>query len=46
MKFWNVIGLYLNPPEHAVVLCCDGKCQIQALQRSQPVCLWAKDVPH
>ena len=35
-KFWAVIGLYLNPPEQAVVLCCDEKCQIQALQRSQP----------
>lgn len=35
-KFWDVIGLYLNPPERAVVLCCDEKCQIQALQRSQP----------
>jgi hypothetical protein len=36
VKFWDVIGLYLNPPEQAVVLCCDEKCQIQALQRSQP----------
>jgi transposase len=35
-KFWDVIGLYLNPPEHALVLCCDEKPQIQALQRSQP----------
>jgi len=35
-KFLDVIGLYLNPPERAVVLCCDEKCQIQALQRSQP----------
>ena len=35
-KFWDVIGLYLNPPERAVVLCCDEKSQIQALQRSQP----------
>jgi Homeodomain-like domain len=35
-KFWDVIGLYLNPPEKAVVLCCDEKSQIQALQRSQP----------
>jgi transposase len=35
-KFWDVIGLYLNPPEQAVVLCCDEKSQIQALQRSQP----------
>jgi transposase len=35
-KFWDVIGLYLNPPERALVLCCDEKTQIQALQRSQP----------
>jgi len=35
-KFWDVIGLYLNAPEQAVVLCCDEKSQIQALQRSQP----------
>ena len=35
-KFWDVIGLYLNPPEQAAVLCGDEKCQIQALQRSQP----------
>jgi hypothetical protein len=31
-----VVGLYLNPPEHAVVLSCDEKSQIQALDRSQP----------
>ncbi len=24
-KFWDVIGLYLDPPERALVLCCDGK---------------------
>jgi transposase len=35
-KFWDVLGLYLNPPEQALVLCCDEKPQIQALQRSQP----------
>jgi transposase len=32
----DVIGLYLSPPERALVLCCDEKSQIQALQRSQP----------
>ena len=32
----GVIGLYLNPPEHALVLCCDEKSQIQALDRTQP----------
>ena len=35
-KFWDVVGLYLDPPEKAVVLCCDEKTQIQALERSQP----------
>jgi transposase/transposase-like protein len=35
-KFWDVIGLYLAPPDHALVLCCDEKSQIQALQRTQP----------
>jgi hypothetical protein len=28
-KFWDVIGLYLNPPEKALVLCCDEKSQCQ-----------------
>lgn len=35
-KFWDVVGLYLQPPEKAVVLCCDEKSQCQALERSQP----------
>lgn len=35
-KFWDVVGLYLNPPERAVVLCCDEKSQCQALERTQP----------
>lgn len=35
-KFWDVIGLYLDPPEKALVLCCDEKSQCQALERSQP----------
>lgn len=35
-KLENIIGLYLNPPEHALVLCCDEKSQIQALDRTQP----------
>lgn len=34
-KFWDVIGLYLNPPEKAIVLCCDEKSQCQALERTQ-----------
>jgi len=32
----TVVGLYLNPPEHAIVLCVDEKSQIQALDRTQP----------
>ena len=31
------MGLYLNPPDHAVVLAVDEKSQIQALSRTQPV---------
>ena len=36
-KVVDVIGLYHNPPERAVVLCVDEKSQVQALDRSQPV---------
>jgi len=35
-KFWDIIGLYLEPPTRAVVLCCDEKSQCQALERTQP----------
>lgn len=35
-KLEDVVGLYLNAPEHAVVLCCDEKSQVQALDRTQP----------
>jgi len=35
-KLEDVVGLYLSPPEHAIVLSCDEKSQIQALDRSQP----------
>ncbi len=35
-KMLNVVGLYLNPPENAIVLCVDEKTQIQALDRTQP----------
>ena len=35
-KFWDVIGLYLHPPQKALVLCCDEKSQCQALERTQP----------
>lgn len=35
-KMLNIVGLYMNPPENAIVLCVDEKTQIQALDRSQP----------
>lgn len=35
-KLTDVVGLYLNPPEHALVFSIDEKSQIQALQRTQP----------
>ena len=35
-KFWDVIALYLDPPDKALVLCCDEKSQCQALERTQP----------
>lgn len=36
-KVRDIVGLYLNPPEHALVLCVDEKSQIQALDRTQPL---------
>ncbi len=35
-KFWDIIGLYLDPPDQALILCCDEKSQCQALERTQP----------
>ena len=35
-KLEDIVGLFLNPPEHAMVLCADEKSQIQALDRTQP----------
>ncbi len=35
-KLEAIVGLYLDPPEHAIVLSCDEKSQIQALDRTQP----------
>ncbi|MDR3078051.1 MAG: IS630 family transposase [Planctomycetota bacterium] len=35
-RFWDVVGLYMAPPENGIVLCCDGKTQCQALERTQP----------
>ncbi len=41
----DVVGLYLDPPERALVLCVDEKSQIQALDRSQPVLPMMPGVP-
>ncbi len=44
-KVRDIVGLYLNPPEAAVVLCVDEKSQIQALDRSAPVLPLMPGVP-
>ena len=36
-KVRDIVGLYLSPPDRALVLCVDEKSQIQALDRTQPV---------
>src|SRR5882762_9696834 len=36
-KVRDIVGLYMNPPDHALVLCVDEKTQIQALDRTQPL---------
>jgi transposase len=44
-KVRDVVGIYLNPPENAIVFCVDEKSQIQALNRSQPVLPMMPGVP-
>src|SRR6266536_3088461 len=44
-KVRDIVALYLNPPEAAVVLCVDEKAQIQALDRSAPVLPLMPGVP-
>jgi len=44
-KLQDVVGLYLNPPERALVLCVDEKSQIQALDRTQPLLPMRPGVP-
>ena len=44
-KVRDIVGLYLHPPERAVVLCVDEKSQIQALDRTQPVLPLRPGVP-
>jgi transposase len=36
-KVRDIVGLYMSPPDHAVVLCLDEKSQVQALERTQPI---------
>jgi len=45
-KVRDVVGLYLDPPERALVLCVDEKSQIQALDRSQPILPILPGTPH
>ena len=35
-KVQAIVGLYMNPPDHAMVLCIDEQTQVQALDRAQP----------
>ena len=44
-KLADVVGLYLKPPENAIVWCIDEKSQIQALERSQPILPIIRNVP-
>lgn len=44
-KLHDVVGLYLNPPDKALVLCVDEKSQIQALERSQPMFPMSPGIP-
>jgi hypothetical protein len=41
-KLRDIVGLYVNPPDHAIVLSVDEKSQIQALDRTQPVALLSR----
>ena len=44
-KVRDIVGLYLHPPDHALVLCVDEKSQIQALDRTQPILPLAPGIP-
>ena len=37
-QFEDIVGLYMSPPEHALMLCCDEKSQVQALDRTAAKC--------
>ena len=44
-KVRDIVGLYLNPPDRAIVLCLDEKSQVQAINRTQPILPLAPGVP-
>jgi hypothetical protein len=44
-KVRDIGGLYMNPPDHAMVLCVDEKSPVQALTRTQPILPLAPSVP-
>ena len=44
-KVRDIVGLYMNPPDRAIVLCVDEKSQVQALNRTQPILPLAPSVP-
>ena len=44
-KVRDIVGLYMHPPERAIVLCVDEKSQVQALNRTQPILPMAPGVP-
>jgi hypothetical protein len=44
-KVRDIVGLYLNPPDRAIILCVDEKSQVQALNRSEPILPVAPGIP-
>jgi len=44
-KMKDVVGLYIKPPQNAIILCVDEKTQIQALEREQPILPIIRNVP-
>ena len=44
-KVRDIVGLYLSPPERAIVLCIDEKSQVQALDRRNPYCRCGRGKP-
>jgi len=44
-KVRDIVGLYLNPPDHAIVICLDEKSQVQALDRTRPLLPMRPGIP-